>query len=342
MRVAGTDPGTSRLDVVVLDDLEVVSERSWSPEELSDASALMQFLNDVGPLDLIAAPSGYGLPLVSVHNLSQRDERLMTLVRDGDARFERAVIGLSRMIRALRTSALPALILPGGVHLPTIREHRKVDRIDMATPDKICVAALAIDQATRRCQKDLDKIDLLVVEIGTAFSGVLVVKSGRIVDARCGSFGPMGLLAGGAWDGEVAYAAGGLSKDDLFAGGVGRDPQGSSVDRLCESVLQTTGGLAAVHTVDQIVLQAHGLTNEKVLNRIESELGRLGNVDRLQSLPGAKLKCAAQGAALVADGLAGGRMKTLVERLEIRNASGSVLDHLRHPAAKRIRALFER
>jgi predicted butyrate kinase (DUF1464 family) len=39
-------------------------------------------------------------------------------------------------------------------------------------------------------------------------------------------------------------------------------------------------------------------------------------------------KQAAQGAALVADGLAGGASAPLVEVLGIRQASGTVLDHL--------------
>ena len=39
-------------------------------------------------------------------------------------------------------------------------------------------------------------------------------------------------------------------------------------------------------------------------------------------------KQAAQGAALVADGLAGGTQRELVELLAIREARGSVLDHL--------------
>jgi predicted butyrate kinase (DUF1464 family) len=37
---------------------------------------------------------------------------------------------------------------------------------------------------------------------------------------------------------------------------------------------------------------------------------------------------AAQGAALIADGLAGGRFKPLVDALGLRDASGTVLDHL--------------
>jgi predicted butyrate kinase (DUF1464 family) len=39
-------------------------------------------------------------------------------------------------------------------------------------------------------------------------------------------------------------------------------------------------------------------------------------------------KQGAQGAALLADGLAGGRHQTLVEALRLRHAAGSVLDHL--------------
>jgi predicted butyrate kinase (DUF1464 family) len=37
---------------------------------------------------------------------------------------------------------------------------------------------------------------------------------------------------------------------------------------------------------------------------------------------------AAQGAALIADGLSGGPAKTLVECMDIRGASGTALDHL--------------
>jgi predicted butyrate kinase (DUF1464 family) len=46
---------------------------------------------------------------------------------------------------------------------------------------------------------------------------------------------------------------------------------------------------------------------------------------------------AAQGAAVLADGLAGGRYAALVERLGVRDASGTVLDHLRIHGADRIR-----
>ena len=52
-----------------------------------------------------------------------------------------------------------------------------------------------------------------------------------------------------------------------------------------------------------------------------------------------RAKQGAQGAALVADGLAGGTRRDLVDRLRIREATGTVLDHLHviTPAAARRR-----
>jgi predicted butyrate kinase (DUF1464 family) len=52
---------------------------------------------------------------------------------------------------------------------------------------------------------------------------------------------------------------------------------------------------------------------------------------------GSRANTAAQGAALLADGLAGGRYAPLVERLRLREAGGTALDHLRMRGAGRIR-----
>jgi predicted butyrate kinase (DUF1464 family) len=58
---------------------------------------------------------------------------------------------------------------------------------------------------------------------------------------------------------------------------------------------------------------------------------------RLVTGPGADAKAAAYGAAVLADGLAGGRYAALVERLGVAEASGSALDHLRVHGAETIR-----
>src|SRR5262249_3645169 len=57
---------------------------------------------------------------------------------------------------------------------------------------------------------------------------------------------------------------------------------------------------------------------------VAGDLQRWGGVVALGSLPGAWVKHAAQGSALVADGLAGGRWAPLVERLALGEANGGV------------------
>src|SRR2546426_9278695 len=63
-RVIGIDPGTVTLDLCGLDDGRVFLDRSWpTAEALSEPARFVAELEAAGPLDLVAGPSGYGLPL---------------------------------------------------------------------------------------------------------------------------------------------------------------------------------------------------------------------------------------------------------------------------------------
>ena len=64
-------------------------------------------------------------------------------------------------------------------------------------------------------------------------------------------------------------------------------------------------------------------------------LSRLGPVRCLDA--GTKVKEAAWGAALIADGLAGGRYRELVEVMRLREARGTVLDELYLTGAEEVR-----
>ena len=58
--------------------------------------------------------------------------------------------GMRAMIRALIGAGLPLVFGPGAIHLPTVPEYRKWNRIDLGTADKVASAALCIvDQASR-------------------------------------------------------------------------------------------------------------------------------------------------------------------------------------------------
>jgi predicted butyrate kinase (DUF1464 family) len=342
VRVAGTDPGTSSLDVVVLEDGRPIAERRWTPDEVAASPGeVLSFLEANGPLACVAAPSGYGMPLRKVQEASEYELALATLVRRDDPRRVRGVPGLSRLLRSLAQSKLPAVFLPGGIHLPTIPRRRKVNRIDLGTADKICLVALALYQLAAERSSALRDLHFLLVEVGSAFSAVLAVAGGKVVDALGGTSGPVGLRSAGALDGEVAYLLSPLTKDDLFSGGVGRAPDDEGREELAESLAKAVGALATIAPVDTVVLSGEGLRDERLQEKVEARLAAQLPVTPLNALPGASLKQAAQGAALIADGLAGGRHANLVEHLELEAASGDVLDYLRHPSLDGIRELFE-
>ena len=332
LRVAGTDPGTSSLDLLVLDDGAVRDQVRFAPDDLrADPEAPVRWLAERGPFDLVAGPSGYGLPLRRAADCTDRDLALLSLVRPDD-RGRAGVLGFAAVVRAFRASALPVVFLPGVIHLPTVPAHRKINRIDLGTPDKLGVAALALAQGLEGC----------VVELGTAFTSCLVLDGGRVVDGLGGSSGPCGWASPGAWDGEAAYLLSPLAKRDLFAGGAGAvtDPAAGQ-PWFRESLVKAVAGLSAVTPFDRIVLSGRLLEAEPALAKTAvQDLARLGRVELLASLPGAWVKHAAQGSAVLADGLAGGRHAALVERLALREASGTVLDWLRHPRADEVRAAF--
>jgi predicted butyrate kinase (DUF1464 family) len=336
VRVAGTDPGSSSLDVVILQDGVVVDQARFLPEQLrGGATAPLQWLQERGPYDLIAGPSGYGLPLVRAAACTDLDLERMTLVRPDERGRADGVTGFGTLLRGLRASGLPVVFLPGVVHLASVPEHRKLERIDLGTADKLCVAALALAQALRTRAK----LTFGVVELGSVFSAGLVVAEGRIVDGVGGTAGPAGWGSMGCWDGEVAYLCSPLAKGDLFAGGCAAGEAG--LLRFRESILKTIAGLRAVTPFERVYLSGRLLeTHPEVVSRVVTDLATLAQIEVLTSLPGAWVKHAAQGAALLADGLAGGASAALVERLQLRDAHGSVVDWLRHPKTADARCWF--
>jgi predicted butyrate kinase (DUF1464 family) len=338
VRVVGTDPGTSSLDLILLVDGSVHDQARLTPDALrADPGILVATLNRWLPLDLVAGPSGYGVPLVRGADLTEADLEQMSLVRPDERGSSVGILGFRSWVRTVAASEMPVVFLPGGIHLPTIPRHRKLNTIDMGTPDKVAVAALALDfDAQGRPGVGRGRYDgstFAVVEIGSAFTAVLVVAGGKLVDAAAGTRGPIGMRSGGAWDGEVAYWRSPLSKKDLFRGGFA-DMGAEGAEAFRESLIKHVGGLRALTPFDRIYLSgaATGLGEIDLMAR--RALSGQGTVLTLPDLPGAWVKHAAQGAAILADGLAGGPHAELVGALELRGAAGGVWDFLcppRHP-----------
>src|SRR6516164_2175310 len=99
MRVAGTDPGTTSLDLLLWQDGRVLDQCRLSPQQLQADPALpARWLAERGPLDLVAGPSGYGLPLVRAADCSERDLALLSLVRPDERGTAAGVAGFSAVV----------------------------------------------------------------------------------------------------------------------------------------------------------------------------------------------------------------------------------------------------
>ena len=308
------------------------------------------------PIDLVAGPSGYGLPLIAARDLTEADLRLAYLAAEGESG---GIVGFTSLMRVLARSSTPVVLTPGVVHLASVPAHRKVNRVDMGTADKVCAAALAIrEQAERRGCGERD-VSFILLELGGAFTAAMAVDGGRIVDGFGGTSGPLGVLGAGALDGEVAFLAGSVPKRLLFVGGaatIAGDPDApaeaiatpSTVrgrlawEAYVESAVKAAAALAvSVPRACEVILSGRLALVAGVGDELARRLADLIPAASVHVLTGfaAVAKQGAQGAALIADGLAGGRSAALVDALGIREASGTVLDHLHviTPAAARAR-----
>ena len=351
-RVAGVDPGTLSFDLCVLEDGEPAIEHVFETGSLAvDSGPLLEALAHHGPFDLVYGPSGYGLPLVPGVEVGERELAEMVLVRPDEAHADTGVGGLRSLLRSLAGSGLPVIFGPGVIHLPTVPRHRKYNRIDLGTADKVCAAACAIADLSTRREIALPETAMILLELGGAFTAALAIDRGQIVDGVGGSAGPLGVRAAGALDGEVAYLLGpALRKHTLYSGGA-LDPAGAlgiadwkalwaSPDHaegwtaLLEAAVKAVRALlVSVPTPQEIVVSGRLARLPELIAALSSSLGIVAPVVAL--VPG-RTSAAARGGALLADGLAGGRNAALAEVLRVRESSGTALDHLRLSGAEAI------
>jgi predicted butyrate kinase (DUF1464 family) len=357
-RVAGIDPGTVSIDVCALDDGEVLLDQSFRSGDLAnDPVPLVDALVAHRPLDVVLGPAGYGLPLVRGERIGERELGLMLLLRSDQAGARAGIGGMRAMIRALIDAGLPLVFGPGAIHLPTVPEYRKWNRIDLGTADKVCSAALCIVDQADRLGLAYEETSFIMLELGGAFSAALAIDGGQIVDGLGGSCAPIGARSCGALDAEVAYLLGAaLSKETVFSGGA-LDPRGEldlsapgalvalrGDPRRSEGWLALEEGAvkaalaltASVPAPREILVAGRLAAAPGLLDALTERLARVAPVSAATGL-GPRAKTAAEGAAVLADGLAGGRYAPLVERLRLREASGTVLDHLRVRGAETIR-----
>ncbi len=331
-RVVGIDPGTVSIDVCGIDDGQLYLDRSWpTAEALAHPESFVELLTQPRVPDLIAGPSGYGLPLLRAAEATDADLRLAFLAGPKETG---GIGGLRAFAKRLAASGLPVVYTPGVIHLDTVPEHRKLNRVDLGTADKLCAAALGVYDQCERLGRRPEEVSFILLELGGAFTAAVAVAEGRVVDGIGGTSGPIGWRAAGALDGEVAFLAGPISKVVLFQGGVTslieRDPGRARVgfEAYVEGASRAVRQLrSSAPGAGEILLSGRQAAEPDIFERLAADLADVGPVRKLAGFA-VHAKQGAQGAALVADGLSGGGNAGLVDRLRIREARGTVLDHL--------------
>lgn len=330
MKVVGIDPGTVTWDFVVLKNGNFTDELTLPTDAVKkNPGETVELIKNFKP-ELVAAPSGYGLPLKSISDLNGRDFFMINLKKHKKgAGSSLSDIGLTKVLKLLVENNVPGYIIPGVKHLSTVPPYRKVNRIDMGTPDKVCSAALAVGG-----YENYGKASFILAEIGSAFNAFIAVESGKIIDGIGGTLASSGMMSSGRLDGEIAYLTGEIRKEFLFRGGAADVDEKFRDDYLIEGILKDIAQLSAVTDSKTIILSGSSSRNpefkKKFENKIiDSKILSQFKIKTLINLPGAvNSSHAAQGAALIADGLSKGKYENLVSHMELKNARGSVFDYV--------------
>lgn len=336
MKVIGIDPGTITWDFVVLEDGKFAAEKTIPTEIVKEKpEKVTKFIKNFNPA-LVSAPSGYGLPIKKISDLTNDDFFQINLkkVQKGSG-GEISSIGLTKVLKLMIKNKIPGCIIPGVKHLPTVPAYRKINKIDMGTPDKVCSAVFGVSG-----YEDYGGASFILAEIGSAFNSFIGVEKGKIVDGIGGTLASSGMLSSGKMDGEVAYLLGGFEKELLFKGGFKDIDKIENInkkfagDYFIEGILKDIASLSAVTNSKTIILSGSISKNPDFLTKLKnkiknSEFFSNFKVEKLGNIPGAvNSSHAAQGAALIADGLSGGKYEELIEHLELKNSKGSVYGYI--------------
>ncbi len=206
---AGVDSGTYSVDIVAVMDepLRVVYEeaipRSLVVERPSVVVERLLELDRRYGLSAVVMSSGYGVPLKPAREASDWEIWEATFIHGEDERRGLRILGLRAAMKLLRGSGLPVWFTPGVVQLSTVPGYRKLNRIDMGTSDKVYSVAAALWDAVENRGLKPREADLIVVEVGYAYTAAIAAEKGAIVDGVGGTSGFTGYMGAGGWDSAV-------------------------------------------------------------------------------------------------------------------------------------------
>ena len=299
VRVVGTDPGTSSLDLLLLVDGVVVDQARLSPELLRD---------DPGSLVAAAEPLGADRPgrgalgirsAAGPRRRASRSDHLeqMSLVRPDERGRDVGVIGFRAWVRAFaRARACRSSSCRAGSTCPRFPPTARLNAIDMGTRRQgRRRGAGALGRSSRLGRRSIGRPSRSS-RSGSAFSAILVVERGRLVDAAGGHPRADRPAVGGRLGRRGRLLARRRSRrSDLFRGGL-VDLGPERPDAFRESLIKHVAGLQAVTPFERIYLSGpRPRTSPRSPGWRPTLSAGSARCRPLPMLPGAWVKHAAQG-----------------------------------------------
>lgn len=332
MRVVGIDPGTYSFDLFGMEDNRgiIVDESIMSEDVFNNPYILMEKLEKLTPLDIIIGPSGWGIPLKSIKDMTESDIGRMIPLDTKVAVNE----GIKNVLLEMKKREMSVYFTPGVVHLKTVPCYRKWNKFDMGTADKVCCVALGIKGQSERLSIPFNETSFIYVEMGYGFTAVIGVKFGKIVDGIGGTNGALGFIASGGMDAEIAIRLKPpLTQDIVFRRGlrdfVGKDIEPEDLKNYKEAMTllgetvekDVASMLVSVPSPREIILSGRLMQYEFIHQGLRDRLKKYGNVMKVKKLSRIA-KEAACGAYIIGEGLLEGKYHELVENMGIDNAAG--------------------
>lgn len=341
MRVVGIDPGTGSFDLFGMEGEKVILDTSVPvPEVSQNPGILLDTLRNSFPLDIIVGPSGYGLPITSIKDITDKELTLMV----PDNKSIPLCDGIRRVLRLMQVEGFPVYFTPGVIHLTTVPTYRKANKMDMGTADKVCCATLAVKDQAELYHIDYSETSFILAEIGYAFNAVLAVDRGKIVDALGGTSGGPGFITLGSMDAELAVRLGKFPGIVLFSGGA-KDMSGkddltpeelvkehtkypAAWSMLLESIVKGVAAMTvSVEQPREILLSGRLTEISELAESLKTKLSGFGAVRKVRR-QARVAKEAAEGAYIIGEGLLKGKYKGIVDCLDLRGARGTMHDYI--------------
>ncbi len=315
MRAVGVDVGSRTwcaCSVEVSSDALEYVELEPSPQELAEWIASRK-------PELTVIAGGYGLPWKPASRLKPEDIEALVLLRKDDPARATGLLGLRRLLQELLARGVDPLIMPSVKLLPTVPLHRKLQRVDLGTPDKLAEAFLAVKLLSEKLNIGYEEVNACVVDLGSSYTAIIAVDRGLIVDGIGGTLGPPAPGSPGAIDAELAYLVHVKNKKELAKLSPYALSKRLAEEQELEEIEKRLAGEALIISEPRYLV-VWGSRAELFKDKLRAPTYQVVELKTPCKPP-------ALGAALIARGILGGPEKSLVAHMKLLEARGSPLDY---------------